>query len=92
VRLCFFLAILTDCCGYWRMQFGHGQSNPTYLLQVELHGAVQRYVLRKKPPGHILQSAHAVEREYQVNFLPLTVFCVHAAGDQISQCQTMSDF
>jgi acyl-CoA dehydrogenase len=47
-------------------QFGHGQSNPTYLLQVELHGAVQRYVLRKKPPGHILQSAHAVEREYQV--------------------------
>lgn len=48
------------------MQFGHGQSNPTYLVQVELHGAVQRYVLRKKPPGHILQSAHAVEREYQV--------------------------
>lgn len=47
-------------------QFGHGQSNPTYLVQVELQGAVQRYVLRKKPPGHILQSAHAVEREYQV--------------------------
>ena len=49
-----------------RMQFGHGQSNPTYLLQVELDGVFQRYVLRKKPPGHILQSAHAVEREYQV--------------------------
>ncbi|KAG0609553.1 hypothetical protein M758_8G193400 [Ceratodon purpureus] len=59
---------LSFCCiyepGIW--QFGHGQSNPTYLLKVELHGAVQRYVLRKKPPGHILQSAHAVEREYQV--------------------------
>lgn len=48
------------------LQFGHGQSNPTYLVQVELQGAVQRYVLRKKPPGQILQSAHAVEREYQV--------------------------
>ncbi|XP_024360890.1 probable acyl-CoA dehydrogenase IBR3 isoform X2 [Physcomitrium patens] len=47
-------------------QFGHGQSNPTYLVQVELHGTVQRYVLRKKPPGHILQSAHAVEREYLI--------------------------
>lgn len=63
----------------WRMQFGHGQSNPTYLVQVELHGAVQRYVLRKKPPGHILQSAHAVEREYQVLLRP------HDRGDQISQ-------
>ncbi|XP_024401951.1 probable acyl-CoA dehydrogenase IBR3 isoform X2 [Physcomitrium patens] len=49
-------------------QFGHGQSNPTYLLQVELNRCVQRYVLRKKPPGQILQSAHAIEREYQVLF------------------------
>lgn len=59
------------------MQFGHGQSNPTYLLQVELHGAVQRYVLRKKPPGHILQSAHAVEREYQVFVrIPLSLYLI----------------
>ena len=49
-----------------RMQFGHGQPNPTYLLQVELDGVVQRYVLRKKPRGHILQSAHAIEHEHQV--------------------------
>ncbi|XP_021291318.1 probable acyl-CoA dehydrogenase IBR3 [Herrania umbratica] len=47
-------------------QFGHGQSNPTYLMEVETGGAVKRYVLRKKPPGKLLQSAHAVEREYQV--------------------------
>ncbi|EIE24888.1 acyl-CoA dehydrogenase NM domain-like protein [Coccomyxa subellipsoidea C-169] len=47
-------------------QFKHGQSNPTYLLQVS--GVVQcaKYVLRKKPPGKVLSSAHAVEREFQV--------------------------
>ncbi|CAL5061059.1 unnamed protein product [Urochloa decumbens] len=48
-------------------QFGHGQSNPTYCIQASAPGAgTRRYVLRKKPPGSILQSAHAVEREYQV--------------------------
>lgn len=48
-------------------QFGHGQSNPTYLLEVSLGGSlVKRYVLRKKPAGKLLQSAHAVEREFQV--------------------------
>ncbi|XP_022722358.1 probable acyl-CoA dehydrogenase IBR3 [Durio zibethinus] len=47
-------------------QFGHGQSNPTYLMEVETVGAVKRYVLRKKPPGKLLQSAHAVDREFQV--------------------------
>ncbi|XVE82179.1 hypothetical protein DITRI_Ditri15bG0126300 [Diplodiscus trichospermus] len=47
-------------------QFGHGQSNPTYLMEVETGGAVKRYVLRKKPPGKLLQSAHAVDREFQV--------------------------
>ncbi|OMO98542.1 Aminoglycoside phosphotransferase [Corchorus olitorius] len=48
-------------------QFGHGQSNPTYLMEVETGGGtVKRYVLRKKPPGKLLQSAHAVEREFQV--------------------------
>ncbi len=43
-------------------QFKHGQSNPTYLL--ELGG--QRLVLRKQPPGKLLASAHAVDREYRV--------------------------
>ncbi|KAL8105372.1 hypothetical protein AgCh_029243 [Apium graveolens] len=48
-------------------QFGHGQSNPTYLLEVSWGGSsVKRYVLRKKPAGKLLQSAHAVEREFQV--------------------------
>ncbi|THU70918.1 hypothetical protein C4D60_Mb08t30060 [Musa balbisiana] len=50
-------------------QFGYGQSNPTFCLEVASHGSpgvVKRYVLRKKPPGALLESAHAVEREFQV--------------------------
>ncbi|KAI7737451.1 hypothetical protein M8C21_002849 [Ambrosia artemisiifolia] len=47
-------------------QFGHGQSNPTYLLELQSDHLVKRYVMRKKPPGKLLQSAHAVEREFQV--------------------------
>lgn len=43
-------------------QFQGGQSNPTYHLQTP--GAA--YVLRKKPPGILLPSAHAVDREYAV--------------------------
>jgi aminoglycoside phosphotransferase (APT) family kinase protein len=43
-------------------QFKGGQSNPTYLLSA----GEQRYVLRRKPPGKLLQSAHAVDREYRV--------------------------
>jgi aminoglycoside phosphotransferase (APT) family kinase protein len=44
-------------------QFQGGQSNPTFLVSDQ---AGHRYVLRKKPPGAILPSAHAVEREYAV--------------------------
>lgn len=47
-------------------QFGHGQSNPTFLMEVGGGGSVNRYVVRKKPSGKLLPSAHAVEREYQV--------------------------
>lgn len=47
-------------------QFGHGQSNPTYLIELQSGPLVKKYVLRKKPPGQLLQSAHAVEREFQV--------------------------
>lgn len=43
-------------------QFRGGQSNPTFWLSDGERG----YVLRKKPPGPILPSAHAVEREYRV--------------------------
>ncbi|PSR92567.1 Acyl-CoA dehydrogenase [Actinidia chinensis var. chinensis] len=47
-------------------QFGHGQSNPTFLMEVSSGASVKGYVLRKKPPGKLLESAHAVEREFQV--------------------------
>ena len=43
-------------------QFQGGQSNPTYLLQ----SGDREYVLRKKPPGKVLPSAHQVDREYRV--------------------------
>ena len=43
-------------------QFKGGQSNPTYLLETPL----RRYVLRRKPPGKLLPSAHAVDREFRV--------------------------
>ncbi|MBK5910165.1 phosphotransferase family protein [Rhodothalassium salexigens] len=44
-------------------QFKGGQSNPTYKLT---DGAGRAYVLRRKPPGKLLKSAHAVDREYRV--------------------------
>jgi aminoglycoside phosphotransferase (APT) family kinase protein len=43
-------------------QFLGGQSNPTYLIE----DASGSYVLRKKPPGKLLPSAHAVDREFRV--------------------------
>lgn len=43
-------------------QFKGGQSNPTYLLEA----ASGKYVLRRKPPGQLLKSAHAVEREFRI--------------------------
>ena len=43
-------------------QFRGGQSNPTYRLKAPSG----RYVLRRKPPGKLLPSAHAVDREYRV--------------------------
>lgn len=44
-------------------KFSGGQSNPTYLLSVD---GAPRFVLRRKPDGVLLPSAHAVEREYRV--------------------------
>lgn len=43
-------------------QFKGGQSNPTYRVD-SAHGA---FVLRRKPPGTLLASAHAIDREYRV--------------------------
>jgi aminoglycoside phosphotransferase (APT) family kinase protein len=51
-------------------QFKGGQSNPTYLLTTP----ARRYVLRRKPPGKLLPSAHAVDREFRV------VSALHAQG------------
>ncbi len=43
-------------------QFDAGHSNPTFLVSA----GGRDYVVRKKPPGELLPSAHAVEREYRV--------------------------
>ena len=51
-------------------QFKGGQSNPTYLIETP----ARRYVLRRKPPGKLLPSAHAVDREYRV------MSALHAQG------------
>src|SRR6266850_1652272 len=44
-------------------QFKGGQSNPTYRLSA---ADGRKYALRRKPPGKLLPSAHAVDREYKV--------------------------
>ena len=51
-------------------QFKGGQSNPTYKLVTP----TASYVLRRKPPGKLLPSAHAVDREYRV------IKALHAQG------------
>lgn len=88
-------------------QFGHGQSNPTYLVTIDdssgnkgadAHHQTSssssnssasrgrsrrrlRMVLRKKPAGHLLASAHAVEREYAV------ISALHRASTAVAvQC------
>jgi aminoglycoside phosphotransferase (APT) family kinase protein len=43
-------------------KFGLGQSNPTYLVTADSG----EYVLRRKPPGRLLRSAHAIDRGFQV--------------------------
>ncbi|XP_077604208.1 acyl-CoA dehydrogenase family member 10 [Crocuta crocuta] len=44
------------------LQFGHGQSKPTYYVRL----ANQQLVLRKNPPGTLLPSTHAVEKEFRI--------------------------
>lgn len=43
-------------------KFSSGQSNPTFLIEA----ASGKYVLRRKPMGELLKSAHAVDREFRV--------------------------
>ena len=57
-------------------QFKGGQSNPTYRL---VSGDARRFVLRRKPPGKLLPSAHAVEREYRV------ISALHATGFPVAR-------
>lgn len=47
-------------------QIQGGASNPTFFLQAETPDGEQRFVLRKKPPGPLLASAHQVDREHRV--------------------------
>jgi aminoglycoside phosphotransferase (APT) family kinase protein len=56
-------------------QFKGGQSNPTYLIDTPQ----RRYVLRRKPPGKLLPSAHAVDREFKV------ISAVHAQGFPVAE-------
>ncbi|HUZ31713.1 MAG TPA: phosphotransferase family protein [Xanthobacteraceae bacterium] len=56
-------------------QFKGGQSNPTYLVETP----ERRYVLRRKPPGKLLPSAHAVDREYRV------IGALHAQGFPVAK-------
>src|SRR5262245_44458709 len=56
-------------------QFKGGQSNPTYLLETPQ----RRYVLRRKPPGKLLPSAHAVDREFRI------IGALHAQGFPVAE-------
>ncbi|MGE5148771.1 MAG: phosphotransferase [Rhodospirillaceae bacterium] len=48
-------------------QFDSGHSNPTFFLSAEMAGGKrQDFVLRKKPPGQLVASAHQVDREFRV--------------------------
>ena len=57
-------------------QFKGGQSNPTYRITA---ADGRRFVLRRKPPGKLLPSAHAVDREYRV------IKALHATGFPVAQ-------
>jgi aminoglycoside phosphotransferase (APT) family kinase protein len=64
---------------------GGGQSNPTFFVDFDNH----RMVLRKKPEGDVLPSAHAVDREYRVmralarTALPVPPTVLFHAGDEV---------
>jgi len=66
-------------------QFKGGQSNPTYLIETP----TRRYVLRRKPPGKLLPSAHAVDREHRVisalhaQSFPVTEPLIYCADESI---------
>jgi aminoglycoside phosphotransferase (APT) family kinase protein len=57
-------------------QFRGGQSNPTFLLTA---GGGAQYVLRRKPSGPLLPSAHAVDREFRL------ISALHGTGVPVAQ-------
>jgi aminoglycoside phosphotransferase (APT) family kinase protein len=63
------------------MQFKGGQSNPTYQLVTPN----KKYVLRKKPSGKLLPSAHAVDREYKV------IAALHPTGFPVARPYALCD-
>ncbi|HEY1943854.1 MAG TPA: phosphotransferase family protein [Roseiarcus sp.] len=65
-------------------KFPTGQSNPTYLITTPN----ARYVLRRKPPGKLLKSAHMVEREYRV--LAALAACGFPAPRVLALCEDES--
>ena len=56
-------------------QFKGGQSNPTYRITA----GGKRYALRRKPPGKLLPSAHAVDREFKV------IKALHSVGFPVAR-------
>ena len=63
-------------------QFKGGQSNPTYCLTA---ADGKRHVLRRKPPGKLLPSAHAVEREFKV------ISALHPTGFPVARPQLLCE-
>jgi aminoglycoside phosphotransferase (APT) family kinase protein len=62
-------------------KFRGGQSNPTYRLSTP----AAKYVLRKKPPGVLLPSAHAVDREFRI------ISALHAVGFPVPRPYKLED-
>jgi aminoglycoside phosphotransferase (APT) family kinase protein len=63
-------------------QFKGGQSNPTYRITA---ADGRRFVLRRKPPGKLLPSAHAVDREYRVTS------ALHSTGFPVARPQVLCE-
>ncbi|MBL8961437.1 MAG: phosphotransferase [Gemmatimonadetes bacterium] len=63
------------------VQFSGGQSSPTFLLT----SSAGRYVLRRKPAGPTLRTAHAVDREFRVTR------ALHAAGFPVARPLALCD-
>lgn len=70
-------------------KFAGGQSNPTY----KITAASGSYVLRRQPPGKLLKSAHAVDREFRVQLAlqdsPVPVARMHALCEEPGELGSM---